>query len=183
MYTNHTISCNAQPLEQAQAAAPSTSIPCTCSAVSQEQLPRLKYNYSHWKTRLSRRTGTQLELWGGFSFHSIKQAVLTLQGLLPVPELWSSDRGTAAHFPSWIRPSINESSCKMRTVQDVCWKKDEITHYCLISIQLSSLALELWALHSISLLELDYVQLWQVLMVLPLCGTAVLDDDIQGFFS
>lgn len=69
----------------------------------------------------------------------------------------------------------------MRTVRDVCWRKDEITQYCLISIQLSSLALELWALHSISLLEC--VKLWQVLMILPLSGTAVLDDDIQGFFS
>lgn len=71
----------------------------------------------------------------------------------------------------------------MRTVQDVCWRKDEITHYCLISIQLFSLALQLWALHSISLLELEYVKLWQVLMIFPLSGTAVLDDDIQGFFS
>lgn len=70
----------------------------------------------------------------------------------------------------------------MRTVQDVCWRRDEITHYCLISIQLSSLALEVWALHSISLLELEYIKFWQVLMILPLSGTAVLDNDIQGFF-
>lgn len=37
-------------------------------------------------------------------------------------------------------------------------------------------------LRTISLLELEYVKLWQVLMILPLSG-AVLDDDIQGFFS
>lgn len=76
-----------------------------CSAVSLEQLPRLKDNYSCWKTLHSRRTHTQLELWGSFLFHSIKQAALTLQRLLPAPEHWSSARGTAAHLPSWIRSS------------------------------------------------------------------------------
>ena len=37
-------------------------------------------NHSHWKTTHSRTTHTQLELWERFLFHSIKQALLTLQG-------------------------------------------------------------------------------------------------------
>lgn len=48
-YMNRTISCSAQAVERSQAAAPSTSMPCICSAVSQEQLPRLKDSYSHLK--------------------------------------------------------------------------------------------------------------------------------------
>lgn len=68
-------------------------------------------NCQDWKTTTvteklrSRSTLTQLELWGGCLFCSIKQAALTLQGLLSAPEHWSSDRETAAHLSSWVRSS------------------------------------------------------------------------------